>query len=179
MGQNIPLGPLDRTHAVRRHWRRRLRRQVPAGLDPSLLLAAVGMALAGVGLWLTGAPPPVAVSMDAAAYTVGGARLEARSAGVYESSEGALVVRAQPGETRAAASATFNGAPMTGVCSWAGGAREERCVFKMGDRTLEAVDRRTASGWHRRYQDGREVDVQVRGGGPVPVPVPVPFPVGA
>jgi hypothetical protein len=173
MGQNIPLGPVDRTHAVRRHWRRRLRRQVPAGLDPPLLLAAAGMALAGLGLWLSGAPPPVAVSMDAAAYTVGGARLEARSAGVYASSQGALVVRAQAGETRAAASATFNGEPMTGVCSWSSGAPQERCLFRRGGRTLEAVDQRTPAGWHRRYQDGREVDLQVRGGGTVPVPFPV------
>jgi hypothetical protein len=140
-----------------------------------MALAAVGLALAGAGLWLTGSPRPVEVSMDSGAYTVGGARLDAAGPGVYERSGEALVVRWEGTETRAAASATFEGRHLTGVCTVTAGSSEERCRFTVGGRELQSVDRRTATGWHRRYGDGLEVDIQVRGSGPVPVP----FPIGA
>lgn len=169
MGQNIPLGPVDQRHAVRRHWRRRLRRQAPAGLDPSLLLAGLGMALAGAGLWLTGSPPPFEVSMDSGGYTVAGARLDARGGGVYQSSQGVLIVRG----TRAAASTTLGDEHVTGVCDLAAGSGREHCRFRIGGSTLAADDEATTTGWHRRYDDGRETDVEIRGGGAVPVPFPI------
>lgn len=169
MGQNIPLGPVDQPHAVRRHWRRRLRRQSPAALDPSLLLAGLGMALAGAGLWLTGSPPPVEVSMDPGGYTIGGARLNARGGSIYESSHGVMVVRG----TRSAASATVGSQPVTGACDQEPGSGGEHCRFRMAGRTLEADDQPTTAGWHRRYDDGQETDVKVTSGGQVPVPFPV------
>lgn len=127
------------------------------------------MALAGAGLWLTGSPPPVEVSMDAGGYTVGGARLEAQGGGAYQSAHGAMVVRG----TRSAASTALGDEHVTGVCDLDAGSGSEHCRFTVGGRPLEASDRRTKAGWHRRYSDGQEVDVTVEGRGPVPVPFPV------
>ena len=169
MGQNIPLGPVDQTHAVRRHWRRRLRRQAPAGLDPSLLLAGAGMALAGAGLWLTGSPTPVEVSLDQGAYTIGGARLDAQGAGVYQSEHGVVMIRG----TRSAASATLGNEHVTGTCTMGAASRSEHCRFTVNSRPVEAWDQRKDVGWHRKYEDGQEVDVKVEGGDPAPVPLPL------
>jgi hypothetical protein len=127
------------------------------------------MALAGVGLWLTGSSPPVEVKMDAGGYTVDGARLDAQGGGAYQSAHGVMVVRG----TRSALSTSLGNEQVTGVCDQDAGSGSEHCRFTQGGRPLAAADRRTNAGWHRTYSDGQEVDVKVDGAGPVPVPFPV------
>lgn len=170
--QNVPLGPVDRRHAVRRHMGRRLGRTLRFHLP--LVLGGIGVLLAGVGAWLSLAPTPVAVSRDAGAYTIGDVRLPARGEGTYAGPEGAIVIREDGGTVRAAASTTLDGHHMTGRCVWTRGADRERCTFTLERRSLSAIDTRTATGWHRRYGDGETVELRTEG----PVPIPVPFAVG-
>jgi hypothetical protein len=171
MEQNVPLGPLDSRHAVRRHGRRRLR--APFSLRMPVLLVVAGLALAAAGVWLSVSPPQVEVSESASAYTIGRVRLGAEGAGTYAGPAGALVLRADGDTERAGASTTLNGRHMIGLCAWGRGAGWESCLFTLGDRTLTATDTRTPSGWHRRYDGGAQVDLIVRGGGAVLVPFAV------
>jgi hypothetical protein len=127
------------------------------------------MALAGAGLWLTGSPTPVEVSLNQDAYTIGGARLDAQGGGVYQSEHGVVIVRGN----RAAASATLGNEHATGACDIGPGSSTQHCRFTVNGRPVESWDQRTDSGWHRRYDDGEEVDIKVEGGGAAPVPFPL------
>lgn len=172
-GQNLPLGPVDGRHAVRRrlpaHVRRSLRLHLP------LVLGVVGLALAGAGAWLGVSPTSVAVSQDADAYVVDGVRLPAAEGapGTYAGPGGAMVVREDGGVVRAAASTALDGRHMTGRCVWRRGAPEETCTFTLEQRSLAATDVRTAWGWRRQYDDGEAVDLETSGGGTVLVPFAV------
>ncbi len=167
MTQNLPIGAITSPHAVRvRRW--------PPGLRRPRLhvaLAAAGVIAAVAGAAVAASPSPVPVRMSPTAYEIGGSRLTAVAPGTYRGPRGAaLVVVHAGGQTRAAASAVLNGAPMTGDCVLPDGASREVCRFSLEGRRLSAEDARTAAGWHRRYDDGRTVDIAVAGGGPVPVP---------
>lgn len=122
---------------------------------------------------LAGAPQPVQVDLTAAGYVIAGHRLPATSPGVYEGSGAALVILEGGGRTRAAASTSLNGEHMTGRCTRVDGARTESCQFRLGSRRLEAIDMATSAGWHRRYDDGRTVEIRTSGARAVPVPFAV------
>jgi hypothetical protein len=171
VGQNLPIGAVTSPHAVRV---RRLPVRLPRLLRPHVVLTLAGVAAATAGAVVSALPGPVTVRSSAAAYEIGGTRLTAVSPGVYEGSDGAAVVLSHaPGVTRAGASAGLGGAHMTGSCDLPDGARTESCRFTLGGRPMSAVDTWTGSGWHRRYGDGRSVDIAVAGGRPVPVPIAV------
>lgn len=169
--QNVPLGPVDRRHAFRRRARQRLGRTLRFHLP--LVLGALGLGLAAVGLWLSISPGQVSVSEDASAYTIGDARLPATGDDAYAGPEGAVVVRREGRTVRAAASTTLNGRHMTGRCVWQRDENHESCQFNVEGRAVAATDTRTPTGWHRRYDDGEDVDIHVLSGGPVPVPFAV------
>jgi hypothetical protein len=169
--QNLPIGSATSPHAVR------LRRRLPRAPGWATRWHAL-LALAGVGAALLGAlfalsPPSVGVSMSDDRYEIAGNRLSASGPGVYEGPGGVLVVAAAGGTTRAAASTTLNGVHMAGRCTLAPGGDHETCDFTLGGQALTAVDTRTADGWHRRYDDGRAVDIVFSGRTPVPVPFAV------
>jgi hypothetical protein len=171
VGQNVPLGPLDSPHVVRRHWRRRFDRM--SAVPIHVLLAVAGLILAALGVWLSVSPSQVVVSQEPAVYTITGIRLEARGGGAYSGESGALVERDEGETLRAAASTTLNGRAMTGLCAWGKHAGYASCLFTISGRTVTATDTRTSYGWRRRYDDGEEVDLLVRGKGIVLVPFAV------
>lgn len=166
MSQNVPLGPLDSPHAVRRR-HRRLR--LP---ETHLTLIGTGLVLAGLGVWVSAAPPALTVRRTPAAYRIGSTALAASAPGTYSGPGGVIVFDNEGDVVRAAASSTLNGVAMVGMCSWTKGAREEHCRFRLGNRHLTAVDVLTASGWDRRYGDGASVLFET-GGAAVPVPFAV------
>jgi hypothetical protein len=166
MSQNVPLGPLDSPHAVRR---RRLRPRPP---EAHLTLIGIGLALAGLGVWISASPPSITVRRTQSSYRIGGSTLWARGQGTYIGAGGVLVFEDEGEVVRAAASSTLNGAPMVGLCTWTRGSRQERCQFRLGGLRLTAVDSLTASGWDRRYDSGSEVVLET-GGAAVPVPFAV------
>ena len=171
MTQNLPIGAVTSPHAVR------LRRAPSAWLPRvrlHVVLMLAGVAAAAAGAYVSAEPGPVTVRASAAAYEIGGARLDAVAPGVYEGSGGAAVVLVRTaGVTRAGASATVDGARTTGSCTLLDGARTETCRFTVDGRPLAAADTWTGGAWHRRYDDGRTADIAVTGGAPVPVPLPV------
>jgi hypothetical protein len=169
--QNIPLGPVDRRQPLRRHWLRRRRSPPPRLFDRSLALGLLGALLALTGLWLSSQAPRVQVGMDARAYTIQGARLPAIGPGTYAGAGGVVVVRQSQGSFAAAASATLNGAHMVGRCAGSERAGRERCSFRLGATRLTATDTWNGGSWARRYDDGRQVDLEVTQRLPVPVPV--------
>lgn len=163
--QRLPL-PVGSPHAVRRP-----RRVFRGGrsLERTLLtLAGLGAAIAGAAL--TALPPTVAVGLDRSGYRIGDVLLEGRGEGVYSSPEAALVLAEQGDSVRAGASTHLGGEPMVGGCRTAPDGRSEHCWFQVGDRTLAADDRLQDGAWQRRYDDGREVRIQLREGRPLPVP---------
>lgn len=170
--QNVPLGPVDRHQAARRHWLRRPRPQRPRLFDTTLLSGLLGLLLAAGGVYLGSLTPRVEVSVTQNAYTIDGVRLAARGGGVYEGSAGVVVVRDQGQTLSGAASATTAGTPMVARCQGVAGAGE-RCTFHVGARTLHAVDTWRAGSWSRAYDSGKRVILTIRQGRPVPVPVPV------
>lgn len=170
--QNVPLGPVDRHQATRRHWLRRPRPQRPRLFDTTLLSGLLGLLLAAGGVYLGALTPRVEVSVTQNAYTIDGVRLAARGGGVYQGSAGVVVVRDQGRTLSGAASATTAGEPMVARCLGLVG-NYERCIFQVGPRTLHALDTWRAGSWSRVYDNGKRVTLTVREGGPVPVPVPV------
>lgn len=170
--QNLPLGPVDRRQATRRHWLRPRRPPRPRLFDTTLLSGVLGVLLAAAGVYLGTLSPRVQVSVTSSAYTVGGITLAARGGGVYRGSAGVVVLRDQGQTLSGAASATTAGAPMTARCVGVT-AGTERCTFQIGSRSLHALDTWRAGSWSRVYDDGKRVTLPVRQGRPVPVPVPV------
>ncbi len=168
----MPLGPVDRRHATRRHWLRRLRPQRSRLLDTTLLSGLLGLLLAAGGVYLGTLTPRVEVSVTASTYQIDGVTLAARGGGVYQGSAGVVVLRDQGGALAAAASATTAGAPMVARCQGVA-AGSEHCTFQLGSGTVHAVDTWRAGAWSRTYDDGKRVILWVRQGRPVPVPVPV------
>ena len=59
---------------------------------------------------------------------------------------------------------------MIGECAYVERADHESCLFTVGDTTVTATDTRSEGGWHRRYGDGQEVNLEVAGRAVVPVP---------
>jgi hypothetical protein len=169
--QNLPIGAVTSPHAVR------LRRAPTAWLPRVRLHVALmltGAAAAAAGAIVSVEPGPITVRASAGAYEIGGARLLATAPGVYQGPGGAAVVLVHAdGATRAGASASLDGARTTGACTLPDGARTETCRFTVEGRPVGAVDTWRGGGWHRRYADGRTVDITVAGGAPVPVPLPV------
>lgn len=172
--QNVPLGPVDRRRAARRHWLRRARSPRRRLVDATLLLGLLGLLLGLGGVWLATRPPRVEVSVTPRAYRVGGTTLPARGGGVYQGGAGVIVLHDAGGRLDGAASATTAGAPMTAHCE--GAAASERCTFQIGPRTLHAVDTWQAGAWTRTYGNGKRVQLTVAQGRPVPVPVPIDAP---
>jgi hypothetical protein len=170
MGQSIPLGPIDSPHVVRRHRRPR----APSSCSRVHVgLAVTGLALAGVGAWLSLLPAQFTVEQDSSGYSIAGLRLGAKGNGVYTGQPGALIERADGETERAGASTILNGRHTTGQCVWVRGATHANCVFRVEDRTVGALDTRTPYGWRRRYEDGEEVDLVVGRGGAILVPFAV------
>jgi hypothetical protein len=170
VSQNLPIGAVTSPHAVRL---RRLPGRLPR-VRLHVALTVAGALAAAAGAVVSAAPGPVTVRSSADTYEIGGARLTATAPGVYQGSGGAaLVLQHAGGVTRAGASAGLSGAHMTGACTLADGATTEACRFTLAGRQVNAVDTWTGSGWHRRYDDGRTVDLVVAGGRPVPVPIAV------
>jgi hypothetical protein len=168
--QYLPIGSVTSPHAVRT-------RRLPARLSrvrPHVVLTAAGVAAAVAGALVSAAPSPVAVSVSADTYDIGGSQLTATAPGVYRGPDGAaLVLQHEAGETRAGASTELDGAHMAGACTLVDAARTETCEFTMNGTTLRAVDTWTGGGWRRRYDDGRTAEIAVAGGRPVPVPIAV------
>jgi hypothetical protein len=168
--QNVPLGPADSPHAVRR--RRRLGPRLP--ISWSALLGGGGVLAAAGGAFLGTSTPSITVAMDSRGYHLDGSTLAPRGGGDYRSASGAALVISRAGRvTDAAASTYLGGRHMLGHCAYVSGADHESCLFTVGDSTVTATDSRTAGGWRRRYADGQELDIEVTHGGAVPVPFAV------
>jgi hypothetical protein len=143
-----------------------------ARLDSAAMI--LGLLLALGGAWLGINPAPVPVSVDRAGYHVGGTLLPPVSPGAY-GGDAAVVIRAADGQLHAAAAGRFRGAPMQGLCVFVVGSDVEQCIFVVGTRSFHAEDHVRGLAWHRRYDDGRVVDIRL---GDPTHPTPVPLPVG-
>lgn len=171
MDQRIPLGVDRSPHAVRRL--RRLHRLRPP-LGWPVWAAGIALASALVGVWLQSASPAIEVGLDGRGYRISGQLLEDRGGGEYQGASGAaLVIQRGSGRLLAAASTNLNGQHMTGRCVEIPGADHEDCAFTIGGGSVDARDTRTASGWHRRYSDGRTLDIRIVGDRDTPVPFAV------
>ncbi|MGH7869871.1 MAG: hypothetical protein ACREP9_20115 [Candidatus Dormibacteraceae bacterium] len=157
--QYLPLGPVDRRQAYRRH---HLRKLGSGGGRGALAIAIVGLLLAGVGVWLNLLPNQYEVSQSASAYFIGGVRLAAQSDGSYAGPGGVLLLHSDRTGIEAAASTAIHGQSSRGRCWWASGASFEECSFQLGNRRLKALDRRVSYGWWRQYDDGEEVEFTIR-----------------
>jgi hypothetical protein len=166
--QRLPL-PVGSPHAVRRP------RRVFRGARPleRILLTVLGMSAALAGVVLTLLPPTVTVGLDSHGYSVGDVLLEPRGQGIYTSPEAALVLFEDAGAVRAGASTHVGGERMLGGCRVSPRGRSERCWFQLGGHSHSAVDTLRDGGWERRYEDGRQVRIHLKGGRPVPVPFPI------
>jgi hypothetical protein len=143
-----------------------------ARLDSAAML--LGLALAVGGAWLGINPRPVSVSVDRVGYHVGSTLLPAVSPGTY-GGDAAVVIRAADGQLHAAAAGKLRGAQMQGLCVYVVGSDVEQCIFVVGKQNFHAEDRVTGRAWHRRYDNGRVVDIQL---GDPAHPTPVPLPIG-
>jgi len=160
--QRLPL-PVGSPHPIRRGGRQAGRRR------PGPVL--IGALAACAGAVIASQPPDLTVGLDPGAYRVGDVRLPARGQGVYAGPEGAVVIVRHPDATLAAASTDLHGTHMVGRCRLPSEGRTERCTFRLGSRTLRAVDELDHGGWDRRYQDGRRVRIVLAGAVPAPVPI--------
>jgi hypothetical protein len=136
-------------------------------------MICAGLCAALAGAALAALPPPVTVGLDSDGYRLGSVRLPTVGTGSYSSAEASLVVRQAGAETVAGASSRFNGQPMTGRCVVEAAGGREHCSLTIGSQRLVAEDVRTPAGWHRRYSDGRQLDVTTLGRDAIPVPFPV------
>lgn len=164
----IPLGGLS-PNVVRRP---RLRRTLRMVLSWPLVAGIAGVVAAVTGGLLATAEPQVDVRLDAAGYRIDGQQLRPQGPGLYVSPGGAaLVIERRPQGTVAGASAVLDGRSMTGRCQTAGAG--EACRFTVDGVALTATDERTDDGWHRRYSDGRTVNIRLTGEHDAPVPFAV------
>src|SRR5207249_3439979 len=122
--QNVPLGPSDSPHAVRR--RRRLGPELPIGGS----LLAGGGALAALGGVLLGtSSPQITVALDPGGYHIDGKTLAPRGGGVFVGADGAALVISRDGEdVHAAASTYLNSRHMVGRCVYVQGGDHESCL---------------------------------------------------
>jgi hypothetical protein len=163
--QRLPL-PLGDRNPIRRYGRL----WFVSGRDRfRALLLAVGVTAAVSGGLLGARTPEVSVTANNEAYSLGTIRLPAQGNGIYSGPQGAVVIQ----EQRAGASTTLHGLTVLGTCTLDPNGRSESCYFQLGNQALRATDQRTPTGWHRRYQDGQELDIALPNG-----TVPVPFPLG-
>jgi hypothetical protein len=163
----LPVGGRSPIRRYRRFW-------FAAGRDRlRLVVLTVGVIAAVLGGVFGTRQPTVAVEMTGQYYEIGSISLTTRGDGVYAGADGAVVIEQGRGETVAGGSTTLHGVPMKGSCTMPSSGDGEKCRFDLGGRSLRATDTRTATGWHRRYQDGRTVDIALPGDA-----VPVPFAIG-
>ena len=165
VGEDAPVGSRVRTwhqHSFRTR------------LDSVILL--LGLLLAASGAWLGLHPSPVTVGVDRSGYRLGGVVLARVAAGTY-SGDTAVVIRSTDGQVRAAAAGRLGLHSMEGVCEYVVGAGNEKCMFVVGTVRFQARDDIQGGGWHRRYDDGRTVDVTLTDPThPTPVPIPIGWP---
>lgn len=169
--QNIPLGPVDRSHATRRH-------PPPIPLfnlarQWHILAAAAGLLAAVAGAMLGGGTPEFSVRADAGVYRIGSLSLPASGGDSYTGPAGAVVVLRKATEIESAGSTTIRGQHMIGHCIYVLGSDHESCLFVLGMATVTATDMRTPSGWVRRYSDDSVVRIDTGGR-----PTPIPFAIG-
>ena len=139
-----------------------------------------GATVAGVLLALTGAllgfgQVAVPVGLDRGGYRVGNQVLSPAGIDAW-AGDGAVVITHQAGATVGASAAIVHGAKVRGLCSMAENGLSEHCLFLVGSRSLTAVDVRQSGGWHRRYDNGTELDIPLVDGRPVPVPFAIGYP---
>jgi hypothetical protein len=168
--QRIPLGASRSPHAVRR-WR--LRRVDVSALGP-VTLGGLGALAALAGIALALMEPQAEVRMDGSSYTIAGQTFASNGGHLYQAASGAtLLVERRDGRLVAAASTNLDGQHMVGRCEARAGGRSESCSFRIGTRSVTAVDTRTGDGWSRRYSDGRTAAIKFVGAADTPVPFPV------
>ncbi len=173
----VPLGGLAPVHRHTTALKRMMRRHRSAPL------LALGLVAAAGGVWLS-TPSGFQAGRDRAgvhiddlllsrvADTVAGTEIFTGSA--------TLVIKTVAEVSRSGAVMAWNGVPTTGRCVLihaTSADTRETCDFTIGATRLTAVDgfdpvTRT---WVRRYDDGREITIDVPTGASL---VPIPFPLG-
>jgi len=176
----VPLGDGTPVRVVRRRRRRLLR----AHGEP--VATMVGCLAAAVGAMLLLAPPPVAAYLDGDRVHVGAMTLAqvdpggADGAQLYGGDASFALSEPGNGTARAAAAWLEGGVVHTAACNLRSEPARlvDECAFDIGSGELTSVDildLRAGSTWHRTYGDGRRVDIAVPPDGAA---VPVPFPIG-
>jgi hypothetical protein len=138
-----------------------------------MLMVGAGLAAALAGTALSVIPATATVGLDAHGYRLGSLRLSPAGPGAYSSAQASLVINSAGPDTVAGVSSRVRGEPMTGRCVLEATRTREQCTFAVGSRTSSSVDFRTSSGWHRRYSNGRQVEITTEGSDAIPVPFPV------
>ena len=164
--QRLPI-PVGAKYAQRQ--RGRIFRLRSLNLNRWVLLALIGLlgSIAGAlistqppvikaGLVPAGCNPPTCTSFQIQNFTLHHS-IDAQNNDVYQSEYGAMVVT--PDQVHTAGSTTLNGQDMIGKCTYSPSAATANCSFSIGARQLTSVDTKSASGWDRHYDDGREVKI--------------------
>ena len=138
-----------------------------------MLMVGAGLAAALAGGALSVIPGSATVRLDGRGYQLGSLHLASAGPGSYSSQQASLVINSAGPATVAGLSSRVRGEPMTGRCVLEAARSKEQCTFVIGSRTSSSVDVRTSSGWHRRYSDGRQVEIRTEGSDAIPVPFPV------
>jgi hypothetical protein len=173
--QRLPI-PVGAKYAQRS--RGRIFRIRSLHINRYFLLALIGLLGALAGALISTQPPAFPVSLTASGdlqiqgFTLTHSRAS-NGDDVYQSQYGAMVVAQSGGQVRTGGSTTLNGRNMTGNCIYQTSTSTARCLFSIDSRSLTAIDTKTATGWDRRYDDGKAVKIDW----PNPL-FPLPFALG-
>jgi hypothetical protein len=164
----LPIGETAPRGSAVHFWQ-----QYAFGARADLAFVLIGLGLAAAGAWLGLHPAPVTIGTDRVGYHLGTVVLSEVAPGVY-GGDSAVVIREEDGQVRAAAAGKMRGEPMQGFCVHVAGTESEHCIFVVGRQSFHAVDRLDRGVWHRRYDNGRTVDIRLADSRhPTPVPIPV------
>ena len=167
----LPVGEAAPTGSRVRAWQQHSFR---TRMDSTTLV--LGLLLAATGAWLGLHPSPVTVGVDRSGYRLGDVVLSPVGAGRF-SGDTAVVIEDSGGQVRAAAAGRLGLRPMQGICAYVVGADNEQCLFVVGADRFRARDEIHGGAWHRRYDDGRTVEMRLADPKhPTPVPIPVGWP---
>jgi hypothetical protein len=139
------------------------------------IITFIGIFLALAGVWFSLSPNVVSVGVDSSGYRIGKSLLVPIGVGEY-SGDAALVISKTGGITKASSEETYKGVHTTGVCLFSDNSLLENCTFVIGNKEVQATDKKVEGGWSRHYNNNQsDVTIQLDNGKAIPVPFPIGY----